>query len=817
MVLPFQLLALCSAAPYNLAMEKKILKAQLYTLFILTTLNLIYFYYRETLPDNYFEITYQNQNINIFTYYLFSMLANFGYWCGIWITVSFIVFALLHSFVLTKKRDVKNQIVIAALLPLTLCLCYFLLPETLGEGLFYLIREYVSAFTLVTSILLFGASFFYLVSEKKFFKTCRYIWSSLENLFSMIKDADYASLKSLDFKKIPESIKTHITNFIARYKNSEVPVTAAPAKLKITDSPKFKEPSIPKPKAEVVEELEEIEEVEEEEYEEEEEFEDDSGEEGLEEEEEINDSLDEDLEVEIEEDESEEFEEEESPFVARNPDPFFESDELISCITPKDQTNHMHDPDDEYFVTIAKAIEEKLKEFNITAHIINVLKGPVVDTFELDLGPGVKVNAVTNRVDDLSLALKGAPIRMVYPMKGKTTIGIEVPRNPRDLIYLDEVLKSQAFRDSSYRLPIAMGKDAYGDAAVIDLASTPHFLVAGTTGAGKSVFVNTMLVSLIIKLSPKKLRLIMIDPKQLELALYQKLPHLIMPVITDSSIASVSLLWAIDEMERRYSLLKDFAVKNIEGFNKKIKTAGTDLTCKINKYYPDAEVLDFEMPYIVIVVDEFADLKLSKNGPQIESSISRLAAKARASGIHIVLATQRPSTDVITGVIKANFPTRVAFRVTTNMDSRVIMDTPGAEKLLGKGDMLFKQGIETLRMHSAYVDEEEIEKLVEKLSTLPIQYDTGAMEFVESNGIIDTDVDGITTDGEGSLKDDKYDEAVRTVAMHRVASASFLQRRLGVGYNRAANLIEEMERQGVVGPAQGSKPRKVLVPPPSDS
>jgi len=362
------------------------------------------------------------------------------------------------------------------------------------------------------------------------------------------------------------------------------------------------------------------------------------------------------------------------------------------------------------------------------------------------------------------------------------------------------------------------GKDAYGDAAVIDLASTPHFLVAGTTGAGKSVFINTLLVSLIIKLSPKKLRLIMIDPKQLELALYQKLPHLVMPVITDSSIASVALLWAIDEMERRYSLLKDFAVKNIEGFNKKMKVAGTDLTCKINKYYPDAEVLGFEMPYVVIVVDEFADLKLSKSGPQIESSISRLAAKARASGIHIVLATQRPSTDVITGVIKANFPTRVAFRVTTNMDSRVIMDTPGAEKLLGKGDMLFKQGIETLRMHSAYVDEEEIETLVEKLSTLPIQYDTGAMEFIETNGVVDTDVDGITTDGEGGgLKDDKFDEAVRTVSTHRVASASFLQRRLGVGYNRAANLIEEMERQGIVGPAQGSKPRKVLVPPPSDS
>jgi S-DNA-T family DNA segregation ATPase FtsK/SpoIIIE len=259
-------------------------------------------------------------------------------------------------------------------------------------------------------------------------------------------------------------------------------------------------------------------------------------------------------------------------------------------------------------------------------------------------------------------------------------------------------------------------------------------------------------------------------------------------------------------------------VKNIDGFNKKVKAAGTDLTCKINKYYPDADAVDFELPYMVIVVDEFADLMLSKSGKAIENSISKLAAKARASGIHIVLATQRPSTDIITGVIKANFPTRVSFRVFTNIDSRVILDGVGAEKLLGKGDMLFKQGIDILRMHSAYVHEDEIEALVNKLSSIPNQYDEGAMEFIESNGIVDDDVEGITTDGEGGgLKDEKYDEAVRCVAMHRVASASFLQRRLGVGYNRAANLIEEMERHGVVGPAQGSKPRKVLVPPPSDS
>lgn len=808
-------------------MEKKILRAQLYSLFILTTLNLVYFYYRDNLPDNYFDISYQNESINFFTYYFFSLLANFGYWCGIWVTVSFITFAILHTFVLTKKKDTKNQIVIATLLPLTLGLCYFILPETLGEGLFFLIKENISAITLLTCTFLFGASFFYLVSEKNFFKTCNWIWKQMVAFGNMVKEADYSAIKEFDYKKFPMLVKEKALEFVAKFKKEPVPAIAqakAPSKLKITESPKIQEVQRSLPVEPVIAPaVEEVEEIEDEIVDEVEEIEDVEESEDEEEAEEFNDSVDEvEEDEESEESEEDEFEEVESPFVKKKPvvveDKFFESDELISCIVSKNQTNKISDPSDTYFTTIARAIEEKLKEFNISANVINVLKGPVVDTFELELGAGVKVAGVTNRVDDLSLALMGAPIRMVYPMKGKSTIGIEVPRNPRDVIYLDEVLKSPHFNNPSYKLPIAMGKDAYGDAAVIDLAGTPHLLVAGTTGAGKSVFVNTLLVSLIIRFSPKKLRLIMLDPKQLELALYQRLPHLIMPVVTDPSIASAALLWAIDEMERRYSLLKDFAVKNIEGFNKKVVNAETSLTCRINKYYPDAEVVGFELPYIVVVVDEFADLMLSKSGKAIETSISRLAAKARASGIHIVLATQRPSTDIITGVIKANFPTRVSFRVFTNIDSRVILDGMGAEKLLGKGDMLFKQGIDILRMHSAYVHEDEIEALVDKLATLPIQYDTGAMEFLESNGTVDTDVEGITTDGEGGgLKDEKYDDAVRCVAMHRVASASFLQRRLGVGYNRAANLIEEMERHGVVGPAQGSKPRKVLVPPPADS
>jgi S-DNA-T family DNA segregation ATPase FtsK/SpoIIIE len=795
-------------------MEKKILRAQLYTLFILTTLNLVYFYYRDSLPDNYYEISYQNQSVHSITYYLFSMLANFGYWCGIWVTLSFITFSLLYTFVLTKKNDVKFQAVLAALLPLCLFVSYLLVPETVGEGLYFLVKENVSTLAVVGSIAFFGLCFFYLVSEKHFFKTFNFLKNKAEDLIEAVKEGDYSKFKEFDFQKLT----AYFRNLMPQKLEAAVEVpNARPAKLKITGASKLPEAKKMTPVVEeMIQEIEEINEEEEEELLEaeasEEEFED-------EDESEIDDSHIDEVETSEVEEEEVELVPEEVPYVRKKkPDVFFESQELISCIAPKENANKNHDPDDEYFETIARAIEDKLKEFNISSHVINVLKGPVVDTFELELGAGVKVAGVTNRVDDLGLALKGAPIRMVYPMKGKSTIGIEVPRNPRDLIYLDEVLKSHNYQSSTYRLPIAMGKDAYGDAAVIDLASTPHFLVAGTTGAGKSVFINCLLVSLVIKLSPRKLRLIMIDPKQLELALYQTLPHLIMPVITDPSIASVSLLWAIDEMERRYSLLKDFGVKNIDGFNKKVKIAGHELLCKINKYYEDADAMDFEMPFIVIVVDEFADLVLSKSGKAIENSISRLAAKARASGIHIVLATQRPSTDVITGVIKANFPTRVAFRVTTNMDSRVILDTMGAEKLLGKGDMLFKQGIETLRMHSAYVDEDEIEALVTKLSTIPAQYDPGALEFIENNGSESVEgEDAMGEIGSGGEKDEKYDEAVRCVAMHRVASASFLQRRLGVGYNRAANLIEEMERFGVVGPAQGSKPRKVLVPPPSDS
>jgi S-DNA-T family DNA segregation ATPase FtsK/SpoIIIE len=361
-----------------------------------------------------------------------------------------------------------------------------------------------------------------------------------------------------------------------------------------------------------------------------------------------------------------------------------------------------------------------------------------------------------------------------------------------------------------------MGKDAFGDVKVVDLAGMPHMLVAGATGAGKSVFINSLLVSLIVKKSPRQLKLILIDPKQLELALFSSLPHLMLPVITDPKSSAISLLWAVQEMDQRYSILKEMGVKNIEGFNKKVKTCNPEVLFKINHYYEDKQEEGYELPYIVIVIDEFADLILSKAGKEIETNVNRLAAKARAAGIHLVVATQRPSTDVVTGVIKANFPTRVAFRVSTGHDSKTILDQYGAEKLLGKGDMLYKHGVDLLRMHSSFVEENEVEGLIEKLGTIPTSYNENAMEFLENGGEGLEDEDELIKGGSftsGTSSDPMYQQALEVVTESGSASASMIQRRLRVGYNRAANLVEEMEKNGIVGPAQGSKPRKVLVRP----
>ena len=371
-------------------------------------------------------------------------------------------------------------------------------------------------------------------------------------------------------------------------------------------------------------------------------------------------------------------------------------------------------PDKNYFEKIVKRLEEKIWEFKIEGRIVNVLKGPVVDTFELELGSGVKVSRLISISEDLSLALYGTSLRMVYPMKGRSTVGIELPRSPRELIYLEDVLGTDEFKHSHHHLPLAMGKNTFGEVLIVDLAAMPHMLVAGATGAGKSVFLNTLLISLLAQKSPTQMKLILIDPKQLELSLYARLPHLVMPVCTEAESVAQALRWACEEMERRFSILRKCGVRNIEDFNKK----------KLKRP---------ALPYLVIVIDEFADLVLSRREKNIEGHICRLTAKARAAGIHLIVATQRPSVDVVTGLIKSNFPTRVSFRVTTSVDSRTILNTQGAERLLGKGDMLFKHGVETLRLHSAFVDEEEIGGLTDRLSKIPQNFDPKAMDFLKSS------------------------------------------------------------------------------------
>lgn len=488
----------------------------------------------------------------------------------------------------------------------------------------------------------------------------------------------------------------------------------------------------------------------------------------------------------------------------------YKAEVLIEALAPENGGNTYEHPDDIYFNEIRKKLEETLREFKIDAEVIDVLKGPVVDTFEIELGPGVRVSKVTAIQDELTLALSGAPIRVVYPMKGRTTIGIEVPRNPREVILLDEVLSGGEFSKTKARLPVCMGKDAFGEVFVVDLTKMPHMLVAGATGAGKSVFINTLLVSLLVKKTHRELKLILIDPKQLELAQYVNLPHLCLPVVTEPSVASASLMWAVEEMEKRYTMLKEMGVRNLEGFNQKVKNVSPEKLGMIHQYYLDPDEHGYELPYIVIIVDEFADLILTKEGKDIETSICRLAAKARAAGIHIVLATQRPSVDVITGLIKNNFPTRVSFRVTSSMDSKTILTKVGAEKLLGMGDMLYKNGVEMVRVHSAYVGEEEIDVLCEKLEEIPQVYSQAALDFIEDQkNSAEAEALGGGLDGDLG-KDALFDEAVKIVREAGGASASMLQRRLRVGYNRAANLIDQMELSGIIGPANGSKPREIL-------
>ena len=477
---------------------------------------------------------------------------------------------------------------------------------------------------------------------------------------------------------------------------------------------------------------------------------------------------------------------------------------------------------------MSRLLELKLKDFGIIANVVEVLPGPIVTRFEINPAPGVKVSQISNLSKDLARSLSVSSVRVVEVIEGKSVVGIEIPNEKRELVVLGEILRSKMFADMKSPLSIALGKDIAGNPVCTDLAEMPHLLIAGTTGSGKSVGINAMVLSLLYKSTPKEIRLIMIDPKMLELSVYAGIPHLLCPVVTDMKAAANALRWCVMEMDRRYRLMASFKVRNLNGLNKKISEsieAGSpvtdplfDLETKIqsgeNPVAPDLEPL----PKIVVIIDELADMMLTV-GKKVEHLITRLAAKARASGIYMIIATQRPSVDVITGLIKANIPCRIAYQCSARVDSRTILDQMGAESLLGNGDMLFiPPGTSMpIRIHGAFVSDEEVRRVSENLQS------TSEPIFIDevTSGKIDgfpwVDPKGVTGGSEDSESDPLYDEAVKLVTESRNASISSVQRRLRIGYNRAARIVEHMEDVGIVGPLESNGKREVLAPPPPEA
>jgi S-DNA-T family DNA segregation ATPase FtsK/SpoIIIE len=453
---------------------------------------------------------------------------------------------------------------------------------------------------------------------------------------------------------------------------------------------------------------------------------------------------------------------------------------------------------DEELKERAIQLAEKCREFNVSGQVKQISPGPVVTTFEFKPDPGVKYSRITGLVDDLCLGLKAESIR-IDRIPGKSTVGIEVPNIKRQTIRLREVIESSKFIESPSKLTLALGKTIDGSNYVADLTKMPHLLIAGATGAGKSVALNAILVSLLYKATPDEVKMILVDPKRLELGLYADIPHLLTPIVTDAKRASYSLRWAVSEMENRYKHLAAFGVRNIDQYNHEVATNAPHLTAINNGEPPEP------LPYIVVVIDELADLMMVA-ARDVEESITRLAQMARAVGIHLVLATQRPSVDVITGLIKANFPSRISFRVSSKVDSRTIIDSNGAEALLGQGDMLFlPPGTSRLvRVHGAYVDEKEVKRICDHACA------QGKPAYDNKIVMSEKEVEGEEMGVEGR-RDEKYEEAVRIVIEMGRASTSVLQRRLRIGYGRAASIIDTMYREGIVGPEDGSKPRQVLV------
>src|SRR5579884_3503743 len=474
--------------------------------------------------------------------------------------------------------------------------------------------------------------------------------------------------------------------------------------------------------------------------------------------------------------------------------------------------------DEAVLLASSRILETKLADFDVAGKVVAVRPGPVITTFEFEPAPGVKVSRIVGLADDLSMALRAASVRILAPIPGKPVVGIEVSNPRREKVFIRELLQSDLYRRADSPLTLALGKDTTGNVVVADLARMPHLLIAGATGTGKSVSMNAMIMSILYKASPRDVRLIMIDPKMLELSVYEDIPHLLVPVVTDPKKAAAALANMIREMEERYQLLHDKGVRNIDSYNRLIaegrRAAGEseeeaadaeeDAGAEARREAPRAALRHRHLPRVVIVIDELADLMMT-GGRAVEESITRLAQKARAAGIHLILATQRPSVDVITGLIKANFPARISFQVTSGTNSRTILDCVGAERLLGEGDMLFLPPgtARVQRLHGAFVSDQDVHRVVDfvKRQEQP-RYE---MELLESE---DDDEDEESLDED--LSDEMYDMAVRLVTEHRQASISWLQRRLRIGYNRAARMIERMEREGVVSAATGAKGREVI-------
>jgi S-DNA-T family DNA segregation ATPase FtsK/SpoIIIE len=468
----------------------------------------------------------------------------------------------------------------------------------------------------------------------------------------------------------------------------------------------------------------------------------------------------------------------------------------------------------------ATALESVLSDFGVRGEIINARPGPVVTLYELEPAPGIKSSRVIGLSDDIARSMSALSARVAV-VAGRNAIGIELPNPVREKVYFRELLASDNYQDSSARLPLCLGKTIGGEEVIVDLARMPHLLIAGTTGSGKSVAINTMILSLLYRLRPEQCRLIMVDPKMLELSVYDGIPHLLTPVVTDPKKAVVALKWAVREMEERYKKMSKLGVRNIDGYNARVVDAGAKgeaLTRTVHTGYDketgeaiyEDEQLELEtLPHIVVIVDEMADLMMVA-GKDIEGAVQRLAQMARAAGLHVILATQRPSVDVITGTIKANFPTRISFQVTSKIDSRTILGEQGAEQLLGQGDMLYMAGGGRIsRVHGPFVSDEEVEKIVRHLKA---QGTPQYLEEVTAGG--DDDEDGAVFDSTGMGAGDAtdlYQQAVQIVVRDRKASTSYIQRRLQIGYNRAASLMERMEHEGVIGQPNHAGKREILM------